>query len=315
MTASTITLGALIPSIGRDSLADTLQAAIREDPDDILVVADLHEDRVRAIAADFGVRVIATPRNLGPAGAINLGVRQLTTTHICVIADDDVWTAGSFKRFRQVLGEGPGDAPWRLAIGDAILIRGHRARVRPASIGNLEDVPTVLYDHPIPVAPRRDLHFGACAIPRLALMHSPLPDLRVREDIAWWILAADLDLPLTYVTRPQAIIRRHPTASGSHDTSSSQTSFADRYLPPQTAVKRRFLMVTGAKGLAASGNWGGVRDTRRHAVRESGIRALLRDPVCLASNIVLQTLAGIVSLQRIFTLRRRKASARQSGSS
>ncbi|MEU6355553.1 mycofactocin biosynthesis glycosyltransferase MftF [Streptomyces sp. NPDC047072] len=80
----------VIPVRDRARPLDRLLTALGTDIP-VIVVDDAshHPEDVAAVAAKHGARLVALPVNLGPAGARNAGLRQVTTPYV-VFADSDI---------------------------------------------------------------------------------------------------------------------------------------------------------------------------------------------------------------------------------
>ncbi|MFI1485325.1 mycofactocin biosynthesis glycosyltransferase MftF [Streptomyces sp. NPDC020747] len=83
----------VIPVRDRPEQLDRLLTSIRAATDDPVIVVDdasHHPDRVAAVAARHGARVIPLADNLGPAGARNAGLRAVSTPYVACVDSDIV---------------------------------------------------------------------------------------------------------------------------------------------------------------------------------------------------------------------------------
>ncbi|MEV1025285.1 mycofactocin biosynthesis glycosyltransferase MftF [Streptomyces sp. NPDC050264] len=81
----------VIPVRDRPQQLNRLLACIPQDSGEVIVVDDASHDRaaVEAVAARHGARLIPLPRNVGPAGARNAGLRHVRTPFV-VFVDSDI---------------------------------------------------------------------------------------------------------------------------------------------------------------------------------------------------------------------------------
>jgi len=107
MTGPAMRISVVIPTIGRPVLADVATAVMRQDPFELIVVADAHSAQVRAVLAGCGldddprVRVVAGPGG-GPAPARQTGVEHSNGDLVVLLDDDVVPDPGLLLGHRQV---------------------------------------------------------------------------------------------------------------------------------------------------------------------------------------------------------------------
>ena len=131
------TIGAAVASILRQTWTDF----------ELLVVDDGSTDgTIEAVKAidDPRIRTLATPRNMGPSGARNVGIREARAEWIAFQDSDDEWLPEKLARQMARLDE-PG-APWIAAycgmaiVGSVHLERRQRTRLRYIPAPELTEV-------------------------------------------------------------------------------------------------------------------------------------------------------------------------------
>jgi glycosyltransferase involved in cell wall biosynthesis len=88
------TVSTIIPGYNAEPyLAEAIQSVLNQTrpSDEIIVVDDCSTDRTAEIAHEYGVRVLRTPANQGPAAARNLGMRATSADLVAWLDADDYW--------------------------------------------------------------------------------------------------------------------------------------------------------------------------------------------------------------------------------
>ncbi|MEQ8357017.1 MAG: glycosyltransferase family 2 protein [Kiloniellaceae bacterium] len=164
---------------------------------EILIVDDASRDGTLVVArrlakADSRVRVIAAERNLGPAGARNLGLDSATGDWVALLDADDAFEPERLARLLGAARDCGGDL-----LADNLLLEDESGQVEPMlpavetpSCVPLSAVQFLLGNLPDPAQPRRSYGFLKPLIARAFLVTKALrydEDLRFAEDFAFYL--------------------------------------------------------------------------------------------------------------------------------
>jgi glycosyltransferase involved in cell wall biosynthesis len=102
---ATTKLSLICPTIGRDSLRQTIYSAVTQmlDQDEMIVVGDGPQPKAREIAARFPrVTYLELPVKIGDFGSTpcDLGIERATGDAVFFIGDDDICAEGAFDAIR-----------------------------------------------------------------------------------------------------------------------------------------------------------------------------------------------------------------------
>lgn len=107
-------ISVIIPTIGRPSLAATLDSMIHQidEDDQVVVVGDGPQSVAKDIASAYGskVRYLETPERANDFGATprNLGIDVADRPYLAFMDDDDVYLPGAFGSIKDGLRQCPG---------------------------------------------------------------------------------------------------------------------------------------------------------------------------------------------------------------
>lgn len=188
-------------------LEEAIQSVLAQSraPDEVIVVNDCSTDDSASIARRLGIEVVHTPRNLGSAGARNLGLRTARGDLVAWLDADDVWEPEHLATVVPLLERHP-----------AAVLAFARVRRFGAAVG--EWPATLPEGHPVASL---DACLAACPLPqnavivrREAVLAAGGYDetLRVAEDYDLWLRLA-LDHPFVCTHRVTVGWRQHPAQS------------------------------------------------------------------------------------------------------
>lgn len=86
------------------TLRSAVRSAIRETPDEIIVVDDGSQDNTAEVARALGAQVVSVP-NGGPGRARNIGIGLARNEWIALLDADDQWLAGKLQSQMQLIGD------------------------------------------------------------------------------------------------------------------------------------------------------------------------------------------------------------------
>ncbi|WP_296718889.1 glycosyltransferase family 2 protein [Erythrobacter sp.] len=122
-------IGVIIPAMNaQDTIGRAVASAlVQNEVSEVVVVDDASRDHTAqaARAADDGsgrLKVIASARNLGPAGARNLAIAQSFAPHIAILDADDFLLAGRFAALADP------EADWDLSADNVVFASAEKAQ-------------------------------------------------------------------------------------------------------------------------------------------------------------------------------------------
>lgn len=104
-----MSLGIIVPTIGRPSLVRTLTSITTQplEADDVIMVVG-QGPAIAATAAEWGaVFLTCPPGRHGGAEERMVALRQATTTHLAFLDDDDAWVPGARARIHVAIAATP----------------------------------------------------------------------------------------------------------------------------------------------------------------------------------------------------------------
>lgn len=280
----------VVPTLGRPSLAEAVESALRQDPPParVIVVDDSGGDVGHLLGARAGaVEVLRGPRR-GPGPARNAGLAAATSPLVAFLDDDDLWLPGRLGATVRALGADPGAV---LAACDAFAPGGRyldRFPGLPRGGAAVAD-PFVLL-----VQGGSFLCTSAVTGRRAALMAAGgfAEDLPQAEDYALWLRMAAAGGGVALVDEPLVRYRPGPTSVSRDGTEAAicarvavERAFAgsgrrgEAALGRAVGARRAALLATEARLRAAAGK-GGAVDAALASIRarpgRAGLRALVR---------------------------------------
>lgn len=174
---------------------------------ELLIIDDCSSDDTGMVAQrlaeeDHRVRVLKTPRNLGGAGARNLGIAEARAPYVAFLDGDDLWAPEKLARQREHMSAT--GATLSYTAVQKIDAGGRR-------IGQVQTVPDgigyeQLLGNPI-------IGCSTVLLNHAALGHPLMPEIRKRQDFAFWLkllregaVARGVNEPLTlYRVRPGSL--------------------------------------------------------------------------------------------------------------
>ena len=131
MTRRGDAVSVVIPTIGRSSLRQAVESALRQTVPPAEVVVVLDRDCVPDVPDTDAVRVIKTSGAQGPSRAKHLGVEAARGDVIALLDDDDVWRPEKLER---QLAAAPADAEWVLSCRFRRLLDGGEPVIGPRTL-------------------------------------------------------------------------------------------------------------------------------------------------------------------------------------
>ncbi|MEU6192214.1 mycofactocin biosynthesis glycosyltransferase MftF [Streptomyces sp. NPDC047061] len=172
----------VVPVRDRARQLDRLLTTVGTDHPVIVVDdASLHPEDVADVAAKHGAHLIPLPANLGPAGARNAGLRQVTTPYVVFADSDIVLTPATVATVLRHFADP--------RVGMAVpRISGLRGDASPNWIGRYEEVRSSLDlgRHPAAVRPGTPVSWAstACVVARVDALGQGFDEaMRVGEDV------------------------------------------------------------------------------------------------------------------------------------
>jgi hypothetical protein len=97
-------ISALIRTLGRDTLSNSIESALHEF-DNVIVVAD--DTYIKNKVKDSRILYLRTGQRFDKYGsaALNMGACAVTTSHFCLLDDDDEFVRGAGEYMRQFVNE------------------------------------------------------------------------------------------------------------------------------------------------------------------------------------------------------------------
>ncbi len=268
---ATADLTVVVPIRDRADRLDRLLAALVGGPP-VVVVDDASRDpaAVAAVAERYGARLVALATNVGPAGARNAGIAQVSTPVVAFVDSDVVVDAptllGLAGHFRD-----PGVA----AVAPRVRGAARNDRPRRFERWDVDGLSLDLGDRPALVRPWSRVGWlpSACLLVRTADLGAGFePDRRVGEDVdlVWRLIAAGRQ------------VRYDPAYEATHDSRGTWTTWLGR---------KAFYGSGGAWLARRHGDW--MAPAVLSPVPVVGMCALLAQrrwsvPVALASVVVVR---------------------------
>ena len=282
---SEISIAAVVPTIGRDSLRRAIGSILEQShPVSELVVANDSQAQVSLVgdSAAKGVPVVEvyTGGLTGEGNARNVGIRSATASHIAYLDDDDIWLPHHLKMAVRSL-QGPAGPD--VYSCSAIVAHPDEARIAP----------TVRYTGHRPLI---DFYYGAWSwagrerlIPNttwvfrreLGLEFPMDPTLTSSPDIWWLLQLAAAGHTVWQSSDPGTIWFEDPARTASYATPGFLLEWAHRLESLRSGAGRRFLVHTVGRRLARAGDSAGwqklmdvVDEQFRLTPGEKAVRAL-----------------------------------------
>ena len=282
---SEISIAAVVPTIGRDSLRSAIDSILEQSyPVSELVVVNDSRAQVSLVEDKEvkGVPVVEvyTGGLTGEPNTRNLGVRSATASHIAYLDDDDIWLPHHLKAAVRSLR---GPAGPDVYACSAIMARPDEVRVAPV----------VRYTGRQPLI---DFYYGTWSwagrqrtIPNTSWVFRRELGLEFPMDTAltdnpdvWWLLqVAAAGHTIRQASAPGVIWFEDPVRTASRNTPVFWLDWAHRLESLRSGAGRRYLVYTIGRRLARAGDtaeWhklmDAVDDQFRLTPRERTIRAL-----------------------------------------
>ncbi len=282
---SEISITAVVPTIGRDSLRKCIDSILEQSyPVSELVVVNDSQAQVPLVGdgAVKGVPVVEvyTGGLTGDGNARNAGVRSATASHVAYLDDDDVWLPHHLKIAVRTLR---GPAGPDVYAGSAILALPDGARISP----------TVRYTGRQPLI---DFFYGAWSwagrercIPTTSWvfrkelgLEFPMDSTLTSMADVWWLLQlAAAGHTIWQSSSPGTIYFEDPSRSASRATLDFTLDWARRLESLRSGAGRRFMVHTAGRRLARAGDTAGwhrlmdiVDDQFRLTAGQGAVRAL-----------------------------------------
>ena len=282
---SEISIAAVVPTIGRDSLLRAIDSILEQShPVSELVVVNDSQAQVSLVedGAVKGVPLVEvyTGGLTGDGNARNVGVRSATASHIAYLDDDDIWLPHHLKTAVRSL-QGPAGPD----VYSCSAIVAHPDGVRIA--------PKVRYTGRRPLI---DFFYGTWSwagrerlIPctswvfrRELGLEFPMDSTLTNMSDMWWLLQlAAAGHTVWQSSAPGTIWFEDPSRTASRATPGFLLDWAHRLESLRSGAGRRFLVHTAGRRLARAGDTAGwhklmdvVDDQFRLTPEEKAVRAL-----------------------------------------
>jgi glycosyltransferase involved in cell wall biosynthesis len=255
---SEISIAAVVPTIGRDSLRRTIDSILEQSyPVSELVVVNDSQAQVPLVKDEAvkGVPVVEvyTGGLTGEGNARNVGVRSATASHVAYLDDDDIWLPHHLKMAVRSLR---GPAGPDVYACSAILARQDGARI----------FPTVRYTGHQPLI---DFYYGAWSwagrergIPSTSWvfrrelgLEFPMDSTLTSSPDMWWLLQLTAaGHTIWQSSAPGTIWFEDPARTASRGTLGFWLDWAHRLESLRSGAGRRWLVHTVGRRLARAGD-------------------------------------------------------------
>ena len=282
---SEISIAAVVPTIGRDSLRRTIDSILEQSyPVSELVVVNDSQAQVPLVKDEAvkGVPVVEvyTGGLTGEGNARNVGVRSATASHVAYLDDDDIWLPHHLKMAVRSLRGPAGPDVYSCS---AILARPDGARIYP-KVRYTGHQPLIdFFNGAWSWAGReRGIPSTSWVFRRELGLEFPMDSTLTSSPDVWWLLQLTAaDHTIWQSSAPGTIWFEDPARTNSRATLDFMLDWAHRLESLRSGAGRRWLVHTVGRRLARAGDAAGWRklmdvvdDQFRLTQGERAVRAL-----------------------------------------